>query len=255
MNIYKIWSRLLILCVGCLFLTTACSDDDPEPLPSGECLRTVLVYMAADNSLSGLEQTDLNELKTGMAALGTTNVHLLVYIDNKSQEPKLVEYVANNGKVTESVIKTYEARNSVGVDETHEVFNDVFGDSRFKAQSYGLVYWSHGDGWIPNPLPSTRWIGQDTGNGTHYMNISDLVSILDEAPHFDFILFDACFMLSVEVGYELRAYADYILGSPTETPGTGAPYDKILPYMFAEDAAIPMAQAYFKTYQDILIDC
>ena len=251
MNIYKIWSRLLILCVGCLFLTTACSDDDPEPLPSGECLRTVLVYMAADNSLSGLEQTDLNELKTGMAALGTTNIHLLVYIDNKSQKPKLVEYVANNGKVTESVIKTYDARNSVGVDETREVFNDVFGDSRFKAQSYGLVYWSHGDGWIPNPLPSTRWIGQDTGNGTHYMNISDLVSILDEAPHFDFILFDACFMLSVEVGYELRDYADYILGSPTETPGTGAPYDKILPYMFAEDAAIPMAQAYFKAYQDI----
>lgn len=251
MNIYKIWSHLLILCVGCLFLTTACSDDDPEPLPSGECLRTVLVYMAADNSLSGLEQTDLNELKTGMAALGTTNIHLLVYIDNKSQKPKLVEYVANNGKVTESVIKTYDARNSVGVDETREVFNDVFGDSRFKAQSYGLVYWSHGDGWIPNPLPSTRWIGQDTGNGTHYMNISDLVSILDEAPHFDFILFDACFMLSVEVGYELRDYADYILGSPTETPGTGAPYDKILPHMFAEDAAIPMAQAYFKAYQDI----
>ena len=83
------------------------------------------------------------------------------------------------------------------------------------------------------------------------MNISDLVSILDEAPHFDFILFDACFMLSVEVGYELRDYADYILGSPTETPGTGAPYDKILPHMFAEDAAIPMAQAYFKAYQDI----
>ncbi len=251
MNIYKIWSRLLILCVGCLFLTTACSDDDPEPLPSGECLRTVLVYMAADNSLSGLEQTDLNELKSGMAALGTTNVHLLVYIDNKSQEPKLVEYVAKNGKVTENVIKTYEARNSVGVDETREVFNDVFGDSRFKAQSYGLVYWSHGDGWIPNPLPSTRWIGQDTGNGTHYMNISDLVSILDEAPHFDFILFDACFMLSVEVGYELRDYADYILGSPTETPGPGAPYDQILPYMFADNAAVTMAQAYFKAYNDI----
>ena len=70
------------MCVGCLFLTTACSDDDPEPLPSGECLRTVLVYMAADNSLSGLEQTDLNELKTGMAALGTPNVHLLVYIES-----------------------------------------------------------------------------------------------------------------------------------------------------------------------------
>lgn len=251
MNLIQKWSKQLCLCLWCLVLATACSNDDPVPLPPSECTRTVLIYMAADNSLSGLERSDINELKKGMAALGTTNVHLLVYVDNKSQKPQLVEYTAINGQVTENIIKTYEARNSVGVEETREVFNDVFGDSRFKANSYGLVYWSHGDGWIPNPLPSTRWIGQDTGNGTYYMNLSDLTSILDDAPHFDFILFDACFMFSVEVGYELRQYADYILGSPTETPGPGAPYDKIVPYMFADNAVIPMAQAYFKAYNDI----
>lgn len=32
------------------------------------------------------------------------------------------------------------------------------------------------------------------------MNISDFVEVLDdEMPHFDFIMFDACFMMSIEV--------------------------------------------------------
>ena len=106
----------------------------------------------------------------------------------------------------------------------------------YPADSYGLVYWSHADGWIPYPVPSasTRWIGQDTGEGQdNRMNISDFVDVLDDGmPHFDFIMFDACFMMSVEVAYEVRNYTDYYIGSPTENPGPGAPYDKVVPYMF-----------------------
>ena len=44
------------------------------------------------------------------------------------------------------------------------------------------------------------------------MNISEFVEILEVTPHFDFILFDACFMQSVEVAYELRDYTDYCIG-------------------------------------------
>ena len=51
------------------------------------------------------------------------------------------------------------------------------------------------------------------------MNIEDLKSVLQKAPHFDFIMFDACFMQSVEVAYELRDYCDYYIGFPAENPG------------------------------------
>ena len=51
------------------------------------------------------------------------------------------------------------------------------------------------------------------------MNISDLVEVLDDdMPHFDFIMFDACFMMSIEVAYAVRNYADYYMGCPTENP-------------------------------------
>ena len=55
------------------------------------------------------------------------------------------------------------------------------------------------------------------------MNIEDLVTILsaDAVPHFDFVLFDACFMQSIEVAYALRNFTDYYIGSPTENTWTG----------------------------------
>ena len=95
----------------------------------------------------------------------------------------------------------------------------------------------------------TRWVGQDKGNGDNRMNISEFVEILKSAPHFDFILFDACFMQAVEVAYELRDYTDYCIGSPTEIPGPGASYDAVVPAMFsAENAAVNIAKAYYAPY-------
>lgn len=240
----------LILSFFLPIVLTACKGgDDPIPEPPVEDRRTVLVYMAADNNLSNFTSGDLNEMKEGWAQMNTLGMHLLVYVDTGSS-PRLIELEKKGDDVIETVVKEYGDRNSVGVAETQEVFADVFKSTRYQAGSYGLVYWSHGDGWIPNPLPSTRWIGQDTGNGTHYMNIDDLVSVLETAPHFDFIMFDACFMQSVEVAYALRQYTDYYIGSPAENPGPGAPYDKIMPYMFQEGAAAKIASEYFAVYQD-----
>lgn len=245
------------LCVCASFLLAACCKDDPTPVTPVEGGRTVLIYLAADNSLSNFALADLKEMKAGMAEVNATNVHLLVYIDTGSS-PRLIELQNRNGEVVESTIKTYDkSRNSVGATETKEVFDEVFANEEYKAKSYGLIYWSHGDGWIPNPLPTTRWVGQDTGNGTHYMNISDLVSILDAAaPHFDFILFDACFMQSIEVAYALRPFTDYYIGSPTEIPGPGARYDILVPAIFTDGGNVAMeaAAAYYDPYEEIYND-
>ena len=188
-------------------------------------------------------------MKVGMAKVQDSNVHFLVYIDD-GRSPRLLELKNEKGAVVETVVETYGSRNSVGVSETQEVFAKVFSNSKYQADSYGLVYWSHGDGWLPYPLRAgTRWVGQDEGNGDNRMNISEFVEILKSAPHFDFILFDACFMQAVEVAYELRDYTDYCIGSPTEIPGPGASYDVVVPAMFsAEDAAVNVAKAYYEPY-------
>lgn len=228
--------------------------------PSSISKRTVLVYLAADNNLGGgasvhFAQEDVEEMKAGMAKLAGEGFHLLVYKDFRKgvEAPVLVELVQDGQDVKEKVVKTYENRNSVGLSEMKEVFGDVFANPVYQAETYGFVFWSHCEGWIPYPVPGTRWIGQDDGDGDKRMNLSQFVEVLECVPglRFDFLMFDACFMQSVETLYELRSFADYFICSPTETPGPGAPYDVIVPLMFVNQGAADLADAYYKVYEDI----
>lgn len=244
--ISMMWAKWML--AGCLslFLFSACDKEDGPAVGPAE--RVVLVYFAADNSLSNLCYKDLDEIRAGMLNISDSML-LFAYVDAKEENAKLLKFRNIGGKVSEEIVKEYGVRNSVGVEETQEVFNDVFGNPAYQADSYGLIYWSHGDGWIPYSQPSNRWIGQDTGNEEdNRMNLSDFKEILATAPHLDFLMFDACFMQSIEVAYELRDYADYVIASPTETPGPGAPYDAIMPYLAQVGASAAMAGAYFEAY-------
>lgn len=245
-----------LLCLSLLFVFSACGQDD-DPIPPLKGSRTVLVYIVADNN--GLEENyndknfasrDIDEMVQGMKSVDTSVFNLLVYLDD-NETPVLFRLVKDKkGNVSKEIIREYEEQVSTDVSVMDKVMKLAF--SNYPADSYGLVYWSHGEGWIPYPLSakaSTRWIGQDRGEGDDRMNISDLQTVLDAAPHFDFIMFDACFMMSVEVAYELRSYTDYYIGSPTENPGPGAPYHKIVPLMFTSNAAVNMASGYFDYYE------
>ena len=53
-------SRLfLLLWMCCSVLLTACENDEPTPQPPVEGSRTVLAYLASDNSLSSFALADL----------------------------------------------------------------------------------------------------------------------------------------------------------------------------------------------------
>lgn len=263
------------LLMGAMLLVSGCGKEDgfiptdpapqpqpdPTPLPAPEQGdRTVLVYIVADKN--GLETTpprdfasqDIAEMLEGIKAVNTSRSTLLAYVDD-ADEPALYRIAKDaQGNVIQELVKAYEEQASTDPVVMSGVLENAFG--AYPAESYGLVYWSHADGWIPYPVPkaSTRWIGQDKGAGDSRMNLSDFAAVLADAPHLDFLMFDACFMLSVEVAYELRDYVDYYIGSPTENPGPGAPYDKIVPLMFKENAVNEMAEAYFEAYEQIYAD-
>ncbi len=236
----------------------ACNhNDEPDPVQE-EDLRTVLVYIVADNN--GLDSSpdyfatnDIAEMLEGFMSVDADRNNLLVYVDN-GNKPLLYQITKNNkGAVVKTILHEYEEQNSVYPTVMAEVYNRVF--SAFPATSYGLVLWSHGDGWLPSPAnisaskASTRWFGEDKTSSS-YMDISSLNTALNSAPHFDFILFDACFMQSVEVAYELKDRADYFIGAPNEIPGPGAYYTELVPAMFsqAKDLASTVAHGYYDYY-------
>ena len=76
----------------------------------------------------------------------------------------------------------------------------------------------------------------------------DLVAALPDDLTFDFILFDACFMGGVEVLYEMRHAAHYLIASPAEILGSGFPYDRIIPLIFSERLQLEEVCRQFMAY-------
>ncbi|MCC8153831.1 MAG: clostripain-related cysteine peptidase [Tannerellaceae bacterium] len=244
-----IWVFFLSFCTGCdkeeIPTVEPPVVEPPVIPPTGTTAeRAVLVYFMADNSLQSFAKADLQELEKGLTDFDDSNSYLLVYMDDGG-DAELFRLMKNSdGEVIKGEIKTYPSQDSADPEVMKEVFSEVF--TNYKANDYGLVLWSHGEGWIESP--TTRWFGQD---GNNFMNISELKEVLETAPHFEYIYFDACYMAAVEVLYELRSFADYFIASPMETPGPGVPYDLILPDMFGKtEPAIQIANTYYEHYNE-----
>lgn len=242
----KIKLQLLLWSLA-LVLVSACSDDKkPElgPLDKGE-ERTVLAYWIGENDLSDFAKSDFNEMMEGVTGVDTKKNNLVVYCDTQGDLPRLIHVSKRAGKVVADTIYTYPTQNSLKKEVMSEIISRVM--IAFPAKSYGLVLASHADGWIEARKPaSTRHFGDY--NGTQ-MDIPLLREALETLPvSLEFILFDACYMQAIEVAYELRNVTNYVISSPTEIPGPGAPYQKVVPFLFSSAAAVDIAQAYYNYY-------
>ncbi len=196
--------------------------------------RTIIVYMAADNDLYYDAFVNLQQIKKGFSENGT---RLIVFFDPIDENPCLAEVHPNE----DIIVKSYPELNSANPDVLREVIQDVI--ELYPAQEYGLILWSHGTSWMPAES-TLRSFGSDSDTR---MNIPDLARSLPVK--FNFILFDACLMGSVEVVYELKDKADYIIASSTETVYEGFPYEQIIPKLIQTQIDFnAVAQSYFDYY-------
>lgn len=227
---------------------TACEEKEiANIMPHKD--KTVITYIAADNNLDFTVRTCIDNIKKGFGK-NLDNANFLVLVDTRSTTPQLIQLAkGKDGEINENVVATFPESNVVDATFMSEVLNEV--KNRFPASSYSLDYWSHGLSWVPdnNPFytPSTKWIGQD-GNET--MDIKELrEAIEDSGIKFDYILFDACLMSSIEVAYELRNTTDMIIASPIEIWEFAFPYKDISDLMCDKtNRAVEIAQKYAEFY-------
>lgn len=246
------WLLFIPLC-----LCAACSDEDhPEPdiLVTAKC--TVLAYVGAENSLDRYGNEDIKEMMQGAADI-PSNDHFVIFLDNRSKT-RLYEVVQNEKGVGDTIcVHDFEGRNLNSADPAvmEEVLSKV--KELFPAESYGLVVWSHGDGWLPGNSATShstsRAIVQDE-KAQAWMSVWDMAGAVQRAWGMaEYIFFDACFMQGIEVAYELKDCCRYLVGSPCEIPGPGAPYHKVVKYLFPTtegNSAEMIAQAYCDYYND-----
>ena len=253
MKLKKITLYILMFAVA--VATLSCSDDEPyTPVEKPE--RTVLVYMVAANDLGlhpepdgsyvGYDTLDMKEMERAARANGLGNNRLLVF-HSTYQGASLLE-LTQDGFIT---IKKYTDAAAVSSARMEEVIADVKSTG---AASYGLVLWSHASGWVEDGMeqPATAdgirplSFGVDQGRR---MNVTTLAKVL-EGKGFDYIYFDCCLMGSVEVAYELRDCARYIVASAATLPLEGMPYDRNLASLLdgSREALVQAAQNTFDYY-------
>jgi hypothetical protein len=225
--------RIYFLVIFLLFLVGC---DKEAELPDFTVNRTVIVYLAADNDLSGDALVDLEEMQCGYTETGA---NLIVLVDVADEVPYLLRIDESGGQK----IKTYSEFNSADAVKMKSVLGEII--NIYPAGHYGLVLWSHGTSWLPAGVQLKSFVE----DGGRQMDIVDLAAALPL--RFDFILFDACLMGAVEVAYELKDKTDFLIASSTETIYKGFPYDLIIPELLTPEVNLArVAQKYFDYYDE-----
>ena len=247
-DLFRIPLLLILLSV----LPSSCvkiENDSEESLQS-----TVLVYMAADNNLSVKVNGNVNGMKYSIRNIGD-NMNLVLFIDVPGKIPCLIQM---NGDHNDTLMVYDKSLDSTDPTVLHDVIEYVL--EHYKSDQYGLVMWSHGMGWLPGSklhnVAYNMGYAQKRGGGEdsdepyaeniynlytgftktfglegvqgefRFMELQDMVNAIPDNK-FDFIMFDACFMSSIEVVYALRNKCRYFIGSSYEIVSEGFPYSEM----------------------------
>jgi hypothetical protein len=215
---------------------------------------TVLVYLDADNDLEAAGIHNFNQ----MEVVGSTrDVHVIVQMDRRSgtdpnnerwtdtrryliiqdSDPlrmhsiRLDTSAANLGRVPPLLDNGNLGELDMADPKNLRDFVQ-WGIGEFPADHYALVIWDHGTGWqirSASVQPEYKYIAADDTSSS-VMNITDIPRAL-AGFNIDVIAFDACYMQQLELAYELRGSAHYLVASTAVEPSAGYNYARILSQM------------------------
>lgn len=117
--------------------------------------------------------------------------------------------------------------------------------ARYPAQRYCVVIWNHGNGWKRSPgqeEPKGASYDDETGNHIDTWQFSQALG----SGVSDILAWDASLMQQLEVNYEIRGKAHYIVGSEESPPAAGYPYETIFAHFRdnPDDATLNLAKAF-----------
>lgn len=266
----KFWA-FFFLFLGLIACTAEDDDEaDKADIPSipgaptsarGPFNRTVLVYISGENGLSYYIDEELQEIRKG--SLGIGNNAIVVYVDDSNAKRNPYILWIKEGKTMDSLTLENDPLSS-SAETMSYVLNHT--STYYPADEYGLVLWGHASGWVledslserQSAFAPRRAYGIDNGVNSNsdrgkWMNMATLAKTLWEWKHLKFIFADCCQFQCIESAYELRNVTDYIIGSPAEIPGVGAPYETVVKGFF--DSSDTFYEKIVDSYFSQMIPC
>lgn len=219
---------------------------------TSEKAQVLVLYSAGFNSLCAALEDDVNDMKSGYLPLvGSMSKAVLVYSRRLSETGRYTDRTPSYlirlsvdgwGKVISDTLKIWpETDEAVSASTMTDVLETVKG--LYPHASYGMVFSSHGSGWLPSgyystgkitagtaglqavpyidpnsdgSMPRVKSIGIDniTSRNTYEMEIETFAQALPMK--FDYIIIDACLMGCIEVAYALKDKCDKLVFSQAE---------------------------------------
>lgn len=258
-----------LLLIPLLVLLSACHDKIETPRPTKPVERTVLMYFPWSVNLTTYFKQNIADIEAVVAQGALKNDRILVYFMNSETEAELFELRQQKNTCIRVSKKKYEP---VPIFTTAAGIASILDDvcQYAPAEHYAMTIGCHGLAWLPvsqsrgraqaterqkeyweyesEGRPLTRWFG---GTKEEYQtDITELAAGIEQAGmKMDYILFDDCYMASVEVAYALRHVTEHLIGSTCEVMAVGFPYEKIGPHLVGEIDYEAISQAFYDFYR------
>lgn len=231
--------------------------------------QTLLMYMPWSGNLTSYFEQNIADMAKTVAAGYLGDTRLLVYFMPNDTQALLYELYYDNG---ESVRLDHRTCDPAPDFTTAEGIATILGmvQQTAPAERYAMTIGSHGMAWLPvsgiYSRPSaagarereyweyesegaalTRWFG---GTSDRYRtDISTLAEGIEQAGmEMEYILFDDCYMSSVEVAYDLRHVSRHLIGSTCEIMAYGFPYADMGRYLVGEPDYENICESFYRFY-------
>ncbi len=214
---------------------------------------TVMVYMDGDNSLSSYTNSDLEEMKE----VGSNrDVNIVTQVDTYSTTKR---YFIKPGE--EELIQDL-GELDMGDPQTLVNFANWVLDN-YPADHYLLVLWNHGGGFKrairTEYITKNICIDETSNTSISIPQLKEALLTISQklGRKIDIVGMDACLMSMLEVAYEIKDTANYMVASENTEPGDGWPYDTILevlinnPEISPADFAKKIVNKYVQVYTSI----
>lgn len=243
---------------------TSCQKEEIPPTPKNE--RTLFMYLPWSTNLTDYFYNNIADMEEAISHTGLSKERVIVFLSTSASEAEMFEIVYEDGSCHRQILKEYTNPAFTTPTGLTAILNDM--KSFAPALDYAMIIGCHGMGWLPveqnlgrattdftyhweyTDVPQTRFFGGLTAE--YQTDVTTLTqSLSDSGLKMDYILFDDCYMSSLEVAYDLRHVTDYLIACPTEIMVYGMPYSTMGKYLLAEKPDYSsVCQAFYEFYSN-----
>ena len=260
------WIRLSLCLITLSFFVLSCEKGDIEPV---ENQKTLFMYLPWSTDLTEFFYTNISDMEKAISQHGLNGERVIVFMSTTSEKATLFEITCKKGKCEQVTLKEYNNPPFTTAEGITSILNDV--KSFAPAPTYAMTIGCHGMGWLPvhsaqgrartsmkmhwdyEGVPRTRYFGGRTSQ--YQTDITTLAEgIAGAGIKMEYILFDDCYMSTIEVAYDLRNVTDYLIGSTCEIMAYGMPYSIIGKDLMGEpnyQAICDGFYSFYSTYEEM----